>query len=344
MVEKEYKVLTCASYGGTGSGVVTDLVSEFKGCYCPGDFEFRFIQDYDGITTLESALIDNHHRLNSDIAIRRFKHIIDHQSSTGPLPKYEKFFNGKFKEISYKYIDSITDLSWKGYWEHHQVDANIPSQILLYKIYPRIKKMFRKPSEKCYSNQPPKQKMYFSYPTREEFYKKTKAYTNELCRAIDPEGKYGFIFMDQLVPPTNISKYFNYFNDLKVIVVDRDPRDLYMLNEHSWKESWIPSHDIDIYIKWFRLLREHQKHEVEDPKKILRLRFEDVVVNYDESVEKITEFLGLKPEDHIYKKKYFNPEISIKNMGLYKKSSDSKEIEKLNRIEKELEEYCYTGG
>lgn len=341
MAKKEYKVITCASYGGTGSGVVTDLVSEFKGSYCPGDFEFRFIQDYDGITTLESALIDNHHRLNSDIAIRRFKHIIDHQSSTGPLPKYEKFFNGKFKEISYKYIDSITDLTWKGYWEHHQVDKSVASQILFYKVYPRIKKIFRKPSEKSYSNQPPKQQMYFAYPTREAFYRKTKAYTNELCSAIDPEGKYDFIFMDQLVPPENISRYFNYFDNLKVIVVDRDPRDLYILNEHSWKESWIPSQDIDIYIKWFKLLREHQKHQGEDPERVLRIQFEDVVVKYDESVEKIIKFLGLRPEDHIEKKKYFNPDRSIKNMRLYKKISDKNELDKIKRIEKELSEYCY---
>ncbi|GHU74081.1 hypothetical protein FACS189450_14630 [Spirochaetia bacterium] len=44
-----YKIVSCASFGGTGSGVVTDYLAEFDNIYNPGDSEFRFLHDYCGV-------------------------------------------------------------------------------------------------------------------------------------------------------------------------------------------------------------------------------------------------------------------------------------------------------
>lgn len=332
-----HKIITCAGYGETGSSVITDLLKEFDNCNSMGDYEFRFIQDYEGISTLEFALVHNYHRMNSDIAIHRFKKIIDYHSGNRIFPRYEKFFNGKFKEISYKYIDSLIDLSWKGYWEHHAIETNSVDRFLAYKIYPRIKKLFRKPSDKKFVLQPPKRTMYFSNPG-EEFYGKTRVYTRELFNAIDPEFKYEYLVSDQLLPPSNLGIYLNYFDDIKVIIVDRDPRDIYMLNEFKSREGWIPSHDVDAFIKWFKLLRKRQKEEQEDKSRVLRIKFEDAVIKYDETLKEVLDFLGIDESHHIAKKKYFNPEISIKNVGIYK---GYEHLEAIKRIEKELKEYCY---
>jgi hypothetical protein len=340
MSSKNYhKVITCASYGGTGSSVVTDLFKEFDNCFSAGDYEFRFLQDYDGVSTLENALLNNYHRMNSDIAIRRFKNIVDYHSGNAVFKRYEKFFKGKFKEISYEYIDSLIDISWRGYWEHHAIETNSLNRFFAYKIYPRIKKVFRSKSEKGFVMQPPKKELYFSYPV-DRFYEATKKYTRRLCAVVDPEHKYENLVFDQLVPPYNISRYLNYFDDLKVIVIDRDPRDLFVINETRWKESWIPSHDVDKFIKWYRLLREPQKHEQEDPKRILRLQFEDVVLNYEENLSRILTFLEVDSKNHIEKKKYFNPAVSVNNMALYKNYEDQKIIK---QIQNELSEYCFTG-
>lgn len=337
MEEKKYhKMITCASYGGTGSSVITDLLKEFDNCNSLGEYEFRFIQDYDGVSTLECALLDNHHRMNSDIAIRRFKKIVDYHSGNGIIKRYEGFFNGKFKKISYKYIDSLVDVSWEGYWEHHAIEAHSLNRLFAYKLYPRVKKLFNFGGNKAMVLQPPKQTMYFSYP-REEFYTKTKNYTRELFNSMDEDFKYEYLVADQLVPPTNIDRYINYFDDIKVIVVDRDPRDLYVTNQYSWKESWIPSHDIDTYIAWYKLLREHQKYHEDNPERVLRINFKDAVVNYDETLEKILKFLGIDGKHHVRKKQYFNPEISKKNVGLYKAYENDPNIKK---IEVELSEYC----
>ena len=66
------RIITCASYYGTGSSAVTDLFSEFAGCSSTGDHEFRFIHDPDGIRDLEYNIIENNNRHNTSNAIKRF--------------------------------------------------------------------------------------------------------------------------------------------------------------------------------------------------------------------------------------------------------------------------------
>ncbi|EQB88412.1 hypothetical protein J2Z44_000933 [Clostridium punense] len=337
MSEKRYhKMVTCASYGGTGSSVITDLLKEFDNCNSLGEYEFRFLQDYDGVSTLECALVDNHHRMNSDIAIRRFKDIVDYHSGNALAKRYEGFFHGKFKEISYKYIDSLIDLSWQGYWEQHSIEANPVYTFFAYKLYPRFRKLFNNPKDTEIVAQTPKKTMYFSYP-REDFHEKTKNYTRELFNSIDEEFKYEYLVADQLVPPANIGRYLNYFDDIKVIVVDRDPRDLYVANKYGWKESWIPTHDLNTYITWYRKLREHQKYHTDDPERVLRITFEEAVLNYDETLKRILNFLDIDEKHHVRKRQGFNPDISIKNVALYKKYEADEDIK---IIEKELKEYC----
>ena len=62
-IDKPYKIITCASYGASGSGIVTNYFEEFDNIFNAGDMEFRFLQDFGGITTLEDCLVHSHHRL-----------------------------------------------------------------------------------------------------------------------------------------------------------------------------------------------------------------------------------------------------------------------------------------
>lgn len=333
-MRRNHRVITCASYGGTGSSIITDYLSEFDNCYSLGEFEFRFLQDYNGVSDLEVKIIDNAHRLNSDIAIRDFKKNIDFYSGNIIFKRYSKYFGNNFKKISYQFIDSIIDMSWQGYWEYHQIEVSSIEGIFKYKLLPRIKNIFNKNG---IASNIKKTKYYLSIPNREEFYKKTREYTRKLCKVIDCDEKYENLIFDQLVPATNINRYLNYFNDIKVIVVDRDPRDLYILNKEFWKESWIPE-NVDDYIKWFKLIRKND--EKEDGKRILRIKFEDFVYNYSEIEKKVLIFLDIEKQNHKSPKAKFNPEISKKNTklwGKYKKYDKESKI-----IFNNLSEYCYT--
>ena len=339
MNEQKYKIVTCASFGNTGSGVVTDYLSEFPNIYNPGDYEFRFLQDYGGVSTLEDALLHTQHRMNTDIAIRDFIRYIEYQTGDLMAKHYEQFFKGAFRKISYEFIHKLIEVEWPGFWEHHQIIASKAKRLLMYKIYPRIRRLLAG-NRKYIARYLPTSEMYFSNPEPEYFYQCVKEYMDALCQALDPQQQFNFIYLDQLLPPTNVNRYFNYCNDLKVVVVDRDPRDHYLENYFHWQEGWIPM-DIDKYIALYKGIRKKVPHEPENPN-VLRIRFEDSIYHYEEFSQKINTFLNLTEEQHLFPKRNFDPAISIKNTCLWNRYPVEKFI--LEKIETELAEYCYPFG
>ena len=52
------------------------------------------------------------------------------------------------------------------------------------------------------------------------------------------------------------------------------------------------------------------------------------------------DFLNIDIENHVLRKKYFNPELSIKNTKLWLKNH--KYQDEINMIERELSEFCYS--
>ena len=142
---------------------------------------------------------------------------------------------------------------------------------------------------------------------------------------------------DQLVPPTNVSRYLRYFDDIKVVCVDRDPRDLFLL-EKTWKGTIIPK-KVDEFCLWYKATREHRKTEVDDPKKVLRIQFEDLIYNYDKTSKKVLKFIGISPDHHTKPQTLLIPEKSMKNTKLWERIPEY--AEEIKYIEKNLKEYLY---
>ena len=68
------------------------------------------------------------------------------------------------------------------------------------------------------------------------------------------------------------------------------------------------------------------------------MKFEDIVFDYDKTLSMICNKVGINKKNHVNKGKYFDPEKSKKNIGIWKKYQNLPEIK---LIEKELAEYCY---
>ena len=51
------KIISCASYYGSGSSAITDLISEYNSVFSLSTEEFSFVQDPDGISDLEYNLL-----------------------------------------------------------------------------------------------------------------------------------------------------------------------------------------------------------------------------------------------------------------------------------------------
>lgn len=332
------EIVTCAGFGGSGSSAITDLLKEFNKVDSLGEFEFTLAHELDGISDLEYYLVDSRHRLNCDMAIFRFKNLIKRISGG-----YQEYIRD-FDKISQRYIEELICLSWNGHWHNHEIRYSTFFQFLYFKIPTKVQNIINKYKKSNYEMVPffKREEMYFSSLSEKEFLQITKKYTSKIIEnAVNNNSDcLRYLALDQLVAPNDIERYSRYFNELKVITIDRDPRDLYLLNEIYWKEGWIPSQDIDSFINWFRNTRKvyNKSNECHN---CLYIKFEELVYNYEKTIKKIYNFLALSEEEHINKKQYFNPDISIKNTQLWSKKESEIYLEEIKKIEDELNEFCY---
>lgn len=330
------RLISCASYYGTGSSAITDFVSEFDNVHSFTTEEFRFIQDPDGISDLEFSLVENFNRHNSGHALKRYKKLVDFYGGMISGTKYEKFFCGKWKEYSYEYINELTDFTFKGWWQFDLYDRGM--------FYYVRKKLINKLLHlTIWKNQPDKvfntmkdEITYCSHPSEEKFVSATKKYINKLfsvaCNGAET------VMVDQIVPPTNLERYLRYFDDIKVAVVDRDPRDIFVLEKYVWKDGIIPA-EVETFCKWYKYTREHRKHENLDTESIQFVQFEDLIYHYESTAQRLMAWLELDEKNWENKKKFLDPSKSIKNTQTWKKVDC--DIEEIKYIERELQEYLY---
>lgn len=338
------KIITCAGYYGTGSSAVTDLLGEFDCVHFMGDYEFRFIQDPMGIADLEYNLVENYHRHNSGYALKRYKKNVDFLAGNKILKRYETYFGGRFKELSYDYIDKLTAFKFKGYWHQDVIDKGMWFWVLertLDKILNRIivpiirgKNNIEPISIHLLKNE----LTYVPIADKDLFYLETRKYLNALFDVANKDGKE-YIMVDQLTPPSNTQKYCKYFDDIKIICVDRDPRDLFTLEKMMWKGGVVPVENAEDFCKWYKLSRDHLKYEKDDPSKVMRILFEDLIYHYDVTVTKIMDFLGLDKESHTAPQSKFIPSQSIKNTQSWKRYPELQDD--IEFITSHLNAFCY---
>lgn len=324
--------VTCISYHDTGSSAVDDYLREFEGfTYAPPDVECRFLQDPDGISDLEYNLIDNWHRLNSGFAIKRYEKFARKNRRT-----YQLIFGKCWLDETDRYIEDLVDFKFPGYW-HADVNEQPFVPWMVYKFRRAFSKIVpHKYSKTQDFNYFPYLISYHSMCSRENFYIKTQKYTEALCQKMK-KSDTEFLVLDQCVSTTNIKRYLNYIQDLKVIIVDRDPRDVYIQGMNA--KTHVLPHDPLLFSKQYRDMRRTVNEEVKNSR-VLRIQFEDLIYKYDYATKKINEFLGITEEKHKSPRKFFNPEISKKNTKLWltKKGYDKQ----IKVIEENLNDFLYT--
>lgn len=324
------KKITCVGYHATGSGAIFDLLMEFDVvAQGKNGIEIRVLQDPDGVSDLEYNLIENPHRLNSNFAIKRFKKYVKNSWLF-----HRHAFGKQWKIISLNYINSLVSYEYDGYW-YGDVWLKNGFQKISYYFKKCLKKLFPKKLKKViHFNLFPNCKYYRVDLTREEFLYKTRKYMDELCNVINKDNKE-YVVLDQLLLPSNPARYSNYVDDLKVIVVDRDPRDVY-LDQRRKKELVLPK-DPYQFCKAYRQDRIQISNLPDN--QILKLNFEDIIYNYDETIDKLCKFLNIDISHHVFKNQYFKPWESKKNTKQWEKMTEYNSEIKI--IEKELSEFLY---
>ena len=145
-----------------------------------------------------------------------------------------------------------------------------------------------------------------------------------------------YLVLDQFVSDGNpdINYHTKYCGPFKQLCVYRDPRDVFVTGMIK-NEYWIPKNPDD-FIVWYK--SNVSRYLTYSHPNLLLLRFEDIVLEYDRVSELIMNFVGLNKSNHIHPRGWFDPNISSKNIGLWKSFEDQQAI---LSIESALGEYCY---
>ena len=343
------KIVTTASYYGTGSSAITDLLSEYSNIRAfSSNFECRFAHDMFGLSDLEYYLVENNHRHNSSTALNMFLRLMGIYGLDKRIrfENYSTYFGKEFESIVNDYVKRLSPYSFKG-GSHSDIYMKSDFEIFLIKLKERFYHLFHKysitiddttwaskgltPYEKAVHNCD-----YHVISPEEDFISATKEFTRALFNGCNCTEDY--LMFDQLVPPSNTIRYLRYFDDLYVICVDRDPRDVYYLEKKYWRGGIVPD-NVKLFVEWYKATRAHKRAENDDPSRILRINFEDLVFKYEETVNRIEEMLKIDKSMHVRSKQFFNPEISVKNIGRWK--DDVTELENISYIEKELAQMCW---
>ena len=150
-------------------------------------------------------------------------------------------------------------------------------------------------------------------------------------------GKSTFLVLDQLFAgcEIDVEHFRKYVPNLKQIMVYRDPRDVYCICQRL-DLSWMPHETVERYIEWVKMA--YGNFEI-DSTDYATLRFEDMVLDYDNTVCRIEKFLGLSPEQHVRPKSCFNPAVSEKSVGEWKREPQF--ADDFKKIKEALPHLCY---
>ncbi len=341
-------VITATGYYATGSGAVYDLLKEYSSC-SQGVFEnisceHLILYTPNGLFDLEDKLLVGNNIHRSDEAIHAFRTEMLKLYSNDFIwfGNYKKYFGKVFLEEVDKFMDEIMDFNVSSSWYYDYYDTKFSFVKVLKNA---VKTVLHKPYSGDFSKRiliNDKHTISYSFVENARFYAAAKKFVSSYIHLSMTDAKKKLI-LDHFILPHNLYRLPNYFDDdIRIFVVERDPRDVYIECMRHLKQGrnniCIPM-QIDDYISFWRNLRRIEQ-PIED-NRICRIWFEDLLYFYDETVRRIEDFCGLDGNSHIEPKKYFVPEKSIKNTRLYVDNTEYKE--EIEKIERELPEYLYKG-
>lgn len=326
--------VSVGGFGASGGTAIRAIVREINNFHDIGT-EFRLIKDPYGIMDLEEKLVHFWRgQLKSDIAIKDFLWLTKNLNrKSGKLKRegfnYENLISKYFLKHTEEYITFLTDFTYKAKWHLLRFKDGFLSQL----INKYAKRLFN--LEKL-------ETINYSHPSEELFLKATKKYLSNMFRdTLDKKNKT-HVMLHNGVPTIDAKIAFRYFDSIKMIIVDRDPRDTFtdIINRKiNWflGEKMIKNYDAQLFVDNFKA-RRIQLDELKNDNRVLILRFEDLVLNYENVLPQIYKFLEVSEKNHTNKYEIFKPNESKKNIGQWKNFVNQGSI---SYIKENLHEFCF---
>ena len=328
-------IVGACGFGATGSSAITDYLNEFDNVQIVGSTEFDWVWLPDGLIDLEYHLKHSHGRYSDSYkAIERFFQVCEKKAYT--MQRFGVNSDNYMNSVN-RFIESITQSEWV-------ISYNLPPcTSLVEKIY---RKLLLKSgyitkweaSHKTQWEKYPYRKIKFSANPK-NFDELAKNHVMELIGMMGVNMDRPIVF-DQPFSGENPQACFKYFDDPYAIVVDRDPRDLFISGKVLFPGKYVyhimPLNDVKAFVSFYRGLRDNQPYK-EKHERVLSLQLGDMIYRYDETTAKIREFLNLPENPH--PKSIFDPALSMANTQLWLRYPQFEKEAKY--IEQELPEYLY---
>lgn len=331
-------VIDVSGFSFSGKSAVYDLLSSSKSFYGFGrNFEFELLRAPGGILELREALTgENWSPVRSSDAIRKFLRLVANLGGNKTnidrvtkLGNHYDYYFPNFTEISIQYVDNLVANKWSSFWPYAKFQYNL-LEVINYKLLNNI-------GFSTHDN------VYLSRLKSDEFDAYTGAYLKIL---FPPHGnKLGqTLVINNAFEPFNPSISLNLIKDSKSIVVDRDPRDIYLSAIISSKQpgaregAAVVGKNVKDFINRFHIYR--SAVVINDNPNVLRITFERLIKNYNQTLLELIEFLNVEQSNFETQHTNFDITRSMQNIGMWHELSDDSLIKDIKFIESELKDYC----
>ena len=323
-------IIGVTGYGATGASAYVDLIKEFENIQSFGAaVEFQVIQETDGISDLKYHLVTNGHRLRTNAAINRFIKNLNNPRACNIV----KYSNKEYSKLALEYIGKLIQLSWVGRSSFDPIDFRPRIDRLTTRKIIRVANGILTRINDTWGI-PPFRKRYLASLSEEEFCKCTTCFLNKLFVAC------GFdlnkpILVEQIFNTKNPLEGTEYFDDFRSLVVERDPRDVFIISNYILRRhcGFMP-HDgnVENFVRYYKLSHGNRV----DHSYVKYVQYEDLIFKYTDVCNQMEKWLGIS---HIHKKECFVPEHSFSNTQLYLLYPEL--ADKIKYIEENLTEYLY---
>lgn len=320
-------IIAVCGYGSVGTSAVIDFIKGYSFVQSV-PFEFQIIHQADGISDLKYHLTISKDRVACNAAIIRFIKLMKY-SVTGR--RLKRLVGPKYYSIIDAYIEKIVQARWNGRSNYDPIDIGDRSRYSSIQFIQRaISYCIRKINPKA--NFPGYKERYYSILSEKEFDIATKDFL-QLLLAEAGVNVSGYVILDTIFSATNPSQGREFFDDVKTIIVDRDPRDNYAEAQRLYYlNSFMPRGTTRNFVQYYRSSRDLSSRTCD----MLKIQYEDLIYHYFETTERIMSYLGFadRPENEF---QFFNPDISVQ----YTKRFTEIDQAIVKEIEENLPEYIY---
>jgi hypothetical protein len=259
--------------------------------------------------------------------VRRFKRLVRRLGARNSLRhpsslfeavgwNYDHYYAGRFFALTEAYLNELVHASWNAPWPYALAELSGP-ELFVRKVLSKL----RWPRAMEFE-------MYLARPAR--FDDATREYLEAVLSSNIVPGTRAVVMHNAFEPYSPV-RSLRFFSRGKSIVVDRDPRDNFV--QGRWYAPFATG--VRDFIARYRMQREATDYTPHPD--VLRIRFEDLVLDYNRTVAAIFEHLGEPASRHVRPRQHFNPDVSKKNLGLWRTHEPQHDIAEIAAA---LPEFC----